>query len=234
MEHNILILQNDEAETLGLYESTLRRKANVELIHVYNMNPGEHFPSIGNFDAFIVGPTPISANDTDNHLFLRAEWDYLKKITNSGKPALGVCCGGQMLSRLLGGKVNHSPAKEIGGYIVKLTEQGLKDPLFAGFPQEFPVFHWHSEVFTVPPGGDLLATGSPCPIQSFGYDSIRGVIFHLELTEDDVGRWTEAYPFEPSSIGKTVEQVIDECRQTEDKMRRLANKLIENLLTMIH
>jgi GMP synthase-like glutamine amidotransferase len=107
-------------------------------------------------------------------MFLRKEMVYLKEIINSEKPCLGACCGAQMLAKIQGGAVKPSPSKEIGGYRVRLTEDGLRDPLFSGFPQEFPVFHWHSEMFTIPPNGKLLAEGKPCPVQSFKKDQVRG------------------------------------------------------------
>lgn len=179
-----------------------------------------------------MGPTPISANDALDHAFLRKEWSYLREIVDSGKPTLGVCCGGQMLAKLLGGEVKKSPMKELGGYTATLTDQGVWDPLFRGFPPVFPVFHWHSDMFTVPPGGELLATGDPCPIQVFSKGNVRGVIFHLEITAEDAVRWAAAYPEEPAHIGKTVEQVIRECRDKEPEMTRLALRLVDNLIAM--
>ena len=136
-----------------------------------------------------------------------------------------------MLAKLLGGEVVKSPSKEIGGYTVSLTEQGLSDSLYQGFPAEFPVFHWHSDMFTVPPGGKLLAVGDPCPIQSFLKDNVWGVIFHLEITAQDAKRWAQAYPEEPRAINKTTEQVLSECRESELEMRSLAIKLMQNFLS---
>jgi GMP synthase-like glutamine amidotransferase len=135
-----------------------------------------------------------------------------------------------MLAKLLGGEVVKSPSKEIGGYTVNLTEEGAADPLYHGFPDGFPVFHWHSDMFTVPPGGQLLATGNPCPIQSYRRGNVWGVIFHLEVTSIDAERWADAYPTEPRLIGKTREQVLAECRETESEMGKLAERLMENFL----
>ena len=135
-----------------------------------------------------------------------------------------------MLAKLLGGEVVKSPNKEIGGYTVKLTEEGVADPLYHGFPAEFPVFHWHSDMFTVPPGGQLLATGDPCPVQSYRKGNVWGVIFHLEITSRDAERWANTYPDEPKAIGKTREQVLAECRETEDDMSKLAERLMRNFL----
>ncbi len=233
MKPRILIIQNHESETLGLYEQMLREKTHLTLIHSYRMATEKQFPPVKNFDAFIVGPTPISANEVEKHGFLQKEWDYLKQVIEEKKPMLGVCCGGQIMSRLLGGEVRQSPMKEIGGYKVKLTEEGVEDPLFKDFPLIFPVFHWHSDMFTVPPGGKLLARGDPCPFQAYSYDNVRGILFHLEITTKEAERWTQAYPDEPEYIGKTVNQILAECRAAEPKMRKLAQMLVNNFLAMI-
>lgn len=240
MEHSkpvpmkrVLIIQNDPPETLGLYETYLWDRAAVTLIKAYDLPEDEAFPPISDYDAFVIGPTPISANDAHKHAFLRKEWRYLEEIATSDKPCLGVCCGGQMLAMVLGGEVKRSPSKEVGGYTVKLTDDGVMDPLFKGFPAAFPVFHWHTDMFTVPPGGKLLATGDPCPIQAYRKDNVWGVIFHLEITSEDAKRWAQAYPDEPAIIGKTVEQVIQECVGAEREMTRLANLLVNNFLSIL-
>lgn len=230
--NRVLIIQNDPPETLGLYETYLKEHTDITFIKAYEMKPQDQFQPVEQFTHFLIGPTPISANDVQDHGFLRKEWDYLKTIIESGKPCLGICCGGQILARLLGGKVKKSPSKEIGGYTVSLTEEGISDPLYNGFPEDFPVFHWHSEMFTVPPGGKLLATGDPCPIQSYRKGNIWGVIFHLEVTAADAVRWADAYPAEPPAIGKTREQVLEECKLYEQQMRSLALKLMENFLSL--
>lgn len=231
----VLIVQNDETETLDFYEQCLKEK-NVAhtVIHAYRLGPQDPFPPVVDHDAFIIGPTPISANYVDEHPFLVKEWEFLGKIIESGKPCLGVCCGAQMLARRLGAAVRRSPEKEVGGYEVRLTEKGVVDPLFNGFPKEFPVFHWHSDMFEVPPGGELLAEGDPCPIQAFGWENIRGIIFHLEIGSSEAGRWADAYPLELDAVGKTKDQVIEECRRREPAMGMLAQRLMENFLGLSH
>jgi GMP synthase (glutamine-hydrolysing) len=228
----VLIIQNDPPETLGLYEKYLEANTHLTLIHAYKMKTEDQFPSVQEFTHFIIGPTPISANDALNHDFLRKEWKYLQDIIDSGNPCLGVCCGGQMLAKLLGGEVKRSPSKEIGGYTVQLTDEGLRDPLFKDFPQNIPVFHWHSDMFTIPPNGDLLAKGTLCPIQAFSKDNVRGIIFHLEITSEDAERWARAYPEEPKAVQKTVDQVLQECREIEKQMAQLSDKLMKNFLSL--
>ncbi len=229
----VLIVQNDPVENLGAYEKYLKTfMVGHTVFHAYDMDEEDAFPPAGLFEAFIIGPTPISANDVEDHLFLRREWEFLGEIMESAKPCLGVCCGGQMLARRLGAQVRRSPQKEVGGYEVRLTEEGLEDPLFAGFPREFPVFHWHSDMFEVPPGGRLLVEGDPCPIQAFALGNVRGVNFHLEIDRREAGRWADAYPAELEAVGKSREQVLEECREREPEMRRLAYRLMDNLLRL--
>ena len=201
--------------------------------HAYNMEIRPFFPSSNDYDAFIIGPTPISANYLEKHKFLKKECNFLEKVIKSQKPVLGVCCGGQILAKRLGAPVVKSPRIEVGGYEVTLTEIGKKDRLFTGFPECFPVFQWHSEMFHVPPGRGLLAQGDSCPTQAFGYKNIRGILFHLEITHLDIIRWIDAYPQDLEDVGKTKSQVIEECRTREPEMRTLMKKLMDNFLDMI-
>ena len=230
----ILIIQNDFTESLGIYQEHLKkRNAVLHVLHAYKMLENDQFPSLHSYDAFIVGPTPISANDVMKYDYLAKEWDYLTRVIQSGKPCLGICCGGQILARILGAKVVRSPEKEVGGYTVELTDDGAMDYLFQGFPLKFPVFHWHTDMFQIPDGGKKLAVGEVCPIQSFGVGNVRGVIFHLEITCDEATRWAEAYPEELIAVRKTREAVIKECRSNEPEMRRLSEKLMINFIQMI-
>lgn len=225
----VLMIQNDEVETFGLYEKYLKeREIEYRLFYAYRLQYHEPFPSVENYDAFIIGPTPISANNFDTHVFLMKEWEYLVEVIESGKLCLGVCCGAQLLAKYLGADIGRSPEKEIGIYVVRLTRDGRTDPLFTGFPLEFPVFHWHSDMFGVPPGGRLLVEGMPCPIQAFGWGNVRGILFHLEMEVDSIELWVKAYQTELDEVGKTMRHVINEYKEREQEMKRLAYLLMDN------
>ena len=58
------------------------------------------------------------------------------------------------------------------------------------------------------------------------------MIFHLEVTSGDAARWADAYPMELEAVGKTREQVVEECREREPEMRGLARLLIGNFLNL--
>jgi len=227
----VLIIQNDAVENLGLYQRSLEENGKgLEVFHAYKIKSNERFPPIDEYDALIIGPTPISANDYGKHPFLVKEWELFSDIIGSGKPILGVCCGGQLLAKYLGANVTKSPKREVGGYEVELTEIGKNDPLFAGFPSSFPVFQWHRDMFEIPSGGSMLVKGDPCPIQAFGWRNVRGVIFHLEIDRREAERWADAYSAEIGEVGKTREQVLRECIEREPQMKALARRLMDNFM----
>lgn len=228
-EHmNLLVIQNCAAEGIGLYECLLTEQSTHHVrVHPYR---GEPFPAVDDYDALIVGGTPISAYHVDEHPFLLEEWAYLAAALRLGKPCLGICFGGQLLARLLGAEVRRNPVMEIGGYEVTLTAAGRQDPLFRGFPESFPVFHWHGDTFDVPVGATLLVEGQDCRNQCFRYRNSVALQFHLEVTSSDAADWADEYPQELRLVGKTKEQVVRECRASEEEMRRLARLLLDNYM----
>jgi len=182
------------------------------------------------YDVFIVGGTPISAYEIHKHNFLKKEWGYLKKVVKLNKPYFGICCGGQILARVLGAKVRKNKVMEIGGYDVKLTSDGMKSRFFKDFPAEFPVFHWHGDTFDVPKGAKLLVEGEDSKNQSFSYKNALALQFHLEITSKDAEEWARKYANELARVNKTRNQVVDECRVREKTMKKLAYKLLDNFL----
>jgi len=195
---------------------------------VFHACANRKFPSLRNYDVFIVGGTPISAYEIHKHNFLRNEWRYLKKVVELNKPYFGICFGGQTLARLLGAKVRKNKAMEIGGYDVKLTSDGKNSRFFKDFPAKFPVFHWHGDTFDVPKGAKLLVEEEDCKNQSFSYKNALALQFHLEITSKDAEEWARKYANEMARMNKTRNQVVDECRVRERIMKKLAYKLLDN------
>jgi len=222
----LLVIQNCATEGIGLYEQYLiDHHIQYDIFHAYR---GGRFPRRYQYDAFFVGGTPISAYEVHRHHFLRREWRYLKKIVEADKPYFGICCGGQLLARLLGAKVRKNPRMEIGGYEVKLTSRGREDPLFNGFPNRFPVFHWHGDTFDIPAGARLLVEGEECVNQAFRYNNAVGLQFHLEVTAQDAAQWADQYGDELRRVHKNKAAIVAECKSREPQMKTLAFQLLEN------
>lgn len=114
---------------------------------------------------------------------IAAEIELVRRRIEQDKPLLGICFGGQMLSRTLGGEVTRQPAPHIAWETPDSNVEELRAP-------------WvllHNDAFTVPPGAELLAEADHAPI-AFRYGRAWGVQFHPEVDAeilaqvfDDVG-----------------------------------------------
>lgn len=227
----ILAIQNCEIEGFGLYEKYfIDHGMKYQIIHAYQ---NDSYPDVNLFDAIFISGTPISAYEAHKYPFLQKECEYLRQAIEVRKPCFGICCGAQILAMLLGAQVRKSEQKEIGGYEVRLTKAGQRDPLFQQFPVQFPVFHWHGDTFDIPSSAELLVEGDGCKNQLFRWNKVVGALFHLEMTSHDVIKWAEEYAQELVEIGKSKEQVVMECFKQEKEMSLLAIRLLDNFFSLV-
>jgi len=161
---------------------------------------GEALPSVTDgFDAAIVYGGVQSANDHDTHDYIRRELDWIRDWVALERPYLGLCLGGQLLARSLGGKVRpHPNGLHERGYVeIHPTEAGaslLDRPLH--------VYQWHFEGFEVPEGGELLFTGGTYPHQGLRYGrNAFGFQFHPECTPAMMVRWMDLDGDTPKKLG---------------------------------
>ncbi len=224
----VLLLQNCELETFGRYAEYLSTNG-VEnrLVPAYS---GVEIPADETWDAILVGGTPISAYDADDHEFLRHELSFLREAIHQDIACLGVCCGGQILASLLGGTARPQGYRELGVYEVEIDENATVDPLFRGFPSSFPVFHWHGDTFDPPPDAQVLVHGLDGGQQAFRRGRQAGVQFHLETSATEAAKWAEAYDDELQDFGGSAVAILRRCARTEAARFQLADQLMENFL----
>ncbi len=195
MENKILIVQNITREGPGIIEGLLKeRNINYTLI---DLNKGQAFPSPKDYSALVVLGGPDSANDPT--LKMKSELQRIKKALSLNIPYLGICLGLQTLVKAAGGKVVKSPVKEVGfkgpngkPFIISLTTEGKKDPLFKGLGDNLPVFQLHGETVELTPEMKLLGTGEFCQNQIVKVGAnAYGLQCHFELTPKMFNLWLD-------------------------------------------
>lgn len=97
----------------------------------------------------------------------RAVLSLMPAITGSDHPFMGCCYGIGILGAHLRSEVSKARYGEpVGPVLCRLTEDGARDPLLEGFPEEFEAFVGHKEALQVLPEGCAhLLSSAPCPFQ---------------------------------------------------------------------
>ena len=224
----VLLIQNHPIETPGRVEEYLREK-NIafQIAHSYT---NDELPPPKSFSHVIAFGCPRAVVDVLEEEWTKKLFDYLDDIRRADLPYLGMCYGAQLMAANLGANVLPNGSKEIGVYNVTLDPAGESDPLFAGFPKTFLVFHWHGDMFDIPEGGERLATSSACANQCFRHGQNYGIQFHLEADPVKLPVWCKEYAEEIPDVGKTAEQVLAEYKEVESETRRLCFLLLDNFL----
>ena len=63
-----------------------------------------------------------------------------------------------LISTTLGAQAYRNAERAIGWFDMHFANGAASDPVFTGLQQPEAVFHWHSDVFDLPAGAELLAS----------------------------------------------------------------------------
>jgi GMP synthase-like glutamine amidotransferase len=134
----------------------------------------------------------MGANDEVDYPWIRDELSFMRKVYELGLPIAGICLGGQMLARALGGKVATNPHPEIGWFEVRVNEQGAKDALMSSAGELPRFYQWHYDTFFPPKDAVLLAESPICARQAFRIGNhAYGFQFHPEADFQLVDEWLQ-------------------------------------------
>jgi GMP synthase-like glutamine amidotransferase len=160
----------------------------------------------------------------DDIPWIRREEAMLRDAHEADVPILGVCFGGQLLAKTLGGESFRSDQSEIGWLPVNSRDEEL---IPAG-----PWFQWHFDSFTLPPGAELLAD-SPVGPQAYTIGRSIGTQFHPEVTPEIMESWVVAYPHELEQEGVDPQGLLEEtyarARETKQAAWRLFDAFLDRL-----
>lgn len=107
-------------------------------------------------------------------------------------PVIGHCLGGQLMARALGGTVQAAEHVEIGWSDLEVIHSDGAQWFgpAARVGGRLPLFQWHGESFSIPPGAQWLVQGRHCAHQAFSMGNKHlAMQFHCEVDEPKVRSW---------------------------------------------
>lgn len=189
----VAIIENTAVTHHGQVGVALHEAAAV--IDLYKPWLDGRLPAPSSFDALISFGGEQTALSDHSHPYLPDLAALLYDTALSGKAVLGICLGAQAMARGAGASNTIGTNPEFGWCQIALTDQGRADPVLGHLPADFPIFEWHSDHFTLPPGAVHLATSKAAAVQAYkigraGY----ATQFHFEASRAVVTDWTRRFP----------------------------------------
>jgi GMP synthase (glutamine-hydrolysing) len=176
----LVIGHETDTDTVPVLAGTLTTWAADRGVTVVPVVAGQSMPDPADLDAVAVLGSAQGAWD-DDVPWLDSEIDYLRSTIAAGTPVLGICFGGQLLARVLGGRAEPASGRRENGWQEITTTA----------PDEVPAGPWmefHFDTFTAPPSSEVLATSPRCD-QAFRQGPHLGLQFHPEVTPAEFDLW---------------------------------------------
>ena len=214
-----LILQHEEPTPPGhVTEWLAGHDARVKTFRI-DIDDREVDPT--GYDLIVSLGSEFAAFD-DSKPFVPREAKLMRTAIDADVPVLGLCFGGQMLARVLGGEVFRGPQSEIGWLPVKSQDPELVP--------DGPWFQWHFDSFTLPPGATQIAESDIGP-QAFVAGRSLGLQFHPEVTTQIMDDWVREYRHELDADGVDPDALLEETKQRATESKRMAWQLFERYLS---
>ena len=186
------------------------------------------WPALEEIGGLIVFGGEMNVDETEQHPYLLAQRDLMRRAVEAGLPVLGICLGAQMLARALDARVYRAPVRELGFKTLRLTAAGRGDTLLSAFQTGDRVFQWHEDTFDLPAGAELLVTGDDVPHQAFRFGRTAwGVQFHFEVDAQGVEAWLRvAEPTLSRDWKRSADEIRDELRMYLDAQQQRSRALL--------
>jgi GMP synthase (glutamine-hydrolysing) len=182
--------------------------------------------TLGDASALVVMGGPMGVYEQNEYPFLREELRLIESAVRDGRPVLGVCLGSQLVASACGAEVRKSGKKEIGWFDVSLSSEGLTDPLFADTAASFTAFHWHGDIFDLPPGSVRLASSRQTINQAFRFaEGVYGLLFHIEVNPRIIGDMVAGFTGELKEEGLDGAVITGSAGQYLDQTGSIAARV---------
>jgi GMP synthase-like glutamine amidotransferase len=182
------------------------------------------FPDADDYDVLVPLGAPWGAwDDACIGTWLIPEIEWLRDAVSRRIPVLGICFGGQLVARAMGGSVAPAPRGEIGW-----TSIWSDRPDIVG---EGPWFQFHYDRWTLPPRAVEIARTAAAS-QAFTIERTLAVQFHPELNAAGLQGWFDwggASKIEADGLNPQI--MLDQTHATAAAARERTFALVDAFLT---
>ena len=190
-------------------------------------NVSPEWPDLLSFDVVVVMGAPYAAYDDERiGNWLLPQVEKMREVHNAGIPVMGICFGGQLMSRVLGGTVSRSPRGELGWFEIESVDERL-------VPRG-PWFQYHWDRFTFPPSSKEIARNELCP-QAFVFGRTLGMQFHPEIDLEVLDMWLamDGGIAEVEAEGVNVEELRKQTKALELESNQRGFDLVDQFLDQV-
>lgn len=189
----VLVIENYPKTPLGLVGEALREADTgwtAVAAHDGAMVPDEP----GNHSGLVVLGGVQDAMDDSAYPFLPDVCRLIRRFHEAERPVLGICLGAQLIARAFGAQNILGRPIEFGWHEVRPMPAGRDDPFARILGDGTPVFHWHTDTFTLPEGAAHLASSDITAHQGFRMGTATyGIQFHFEAGTEVVRDWSASF-----------------------------------------
>jgi GMP synthase-like glutamine amidotransferase len=217
-----LVIQHEEPTPPGLVSAWLeQRGGKVETLRIDEQDPHDLDPR----DYGVIVSLGSEFGAYEDHIdWIGHEMDLFREAVAADVPILGVCFGGQLLARVLGGDVYRSNKQEIGWLPVGTSHPELVP--------DVPWFQWHFDTFTAPAGAHVIAENEVGP-QAYTIGRSLGVQFHPEITTSIMDDWVRVYRHELDEHGVDPDRLLEETYERQESAEAASTKLFDAFLDRV-
>ena len=220
-ELRALVIQHEQPTPGGYVNQWLEERGADQDVFRIDVEDREVDPL--EFDMIVSLGSEFAAFD-DSIPWIERERQLLEQATQADVPVLGICFGGQLLARVLGGRSFRGEQAEIGWLPVRTSDSSLVP--------EGPWFQWHFDTFSLPPGARLIAD-SPAGPQAYVAGRSLGLQFHPEVTPEIMDAWVAAYRHELDGEGVDPDRLLEQTNHGAEHTRTAAWRLFDAFLTRV-
>jgi len=234
MGERILVLQHVDWEGPGLFEK-YATECDIAL-DVLRLYAGDRIPrKLNGVLAVIILGSPMTAYRPETNPRYGEELAFVNDVRRQGIAGFYVCYGMQLFTHAFEGEVEPNPrGKEVGLCMVRLTEEGKKDPIFRGVGEEFETLQWHGDhVARLPAGAKVLAYSDLTPIQVAVVDGTQ-YLFQGDgqaATPELVRLWLEE-DYEWAAAGTDIdpERLVNDVAERREYLEGIYRRIFQNFV----